>query len=123
MDQKKIEVEKSAFRGDEILSALLSIPGISKEPAKTAVETVILANHLAASVAAYAPYTSPTEKQKVIALALLVRLIDVAEGILLLSTSGGKQDVQSLFRIFLDAYLLVANACSDVEFVPTYLLT
>jgi len=119
----RIEVESSAFHSTSILQALLSVPGIDKDVATAAVETVVLANELTSKVVAFAPYTSPVEKQKVIALGLLVRLIDVAEVILLLATSGGRQDLQSLFRVFLDAYFLFANTCSDAEFVPRYLRT
>jgi hypothetical protein len=46
-------------------------------------------------------------------------LIEVAESIVILSAYGVRQDLESLFRVFLDAYFLIGNVCSDPEFVAT----
>lgn len=51
---------------------------------------------------------------------MLVRLVEIAESIFILAAYGVRQDLRSLFRVFLDAYFLIANICSDAAFVPVY---
>lgn len=49
-----------------------------------------------------------------------MRLLDVSESIYVLSSLGARQDTKALFRVFLDAYFVVARLLSDAEFPQKY---
>jgi len=61
------------------------------------------------------------DRQKVIALVLAVRLLEITEAALLVMKSGMSNEANTLFRVFLDAYFVFANVCSDAGFIPGYL--
>jgi len=63
------------------------------------------------------------EKQKVIAVVVFVRLLEVVEAITILAAYGIREELLSLFRVFLDAYFIQANCCSDVHFISNFLKT
>src|SRR5205823_1762178 len=67
------------------------------------------------------PHVTPQEKQRVIAVALFVRLVECFESMLLLASHGVREELRSLFRVFLDAYFVLANVCSEAAFVSKYL--
>ena len=60
------------------------------------------------------------EKQKVIALIVAVRLLEITEAALLIMKHGMNNEANSMFRIFLDAYFIIGNVCSDKSFVANY---
>lgn len=60
------------------------------------------------------------DNQKIISLILFIRLIEATESATLLAKNGLSQDVNSLFRIFLDAYFILANVCKDSNFISEY---
>jgi|GEM_PF-2547123 len=66
---------------------------------------------------------SAATKQKITAVVLLLRLIDLTESILVLATGRPQQELKSLFRIFLEAYFIFGNVCLDADFVPIYFQT
>lgn len=123
MPRSRIRIDGDGFITEESENRLLSLPGINRDLVEAVVATVKFANEIATSVSAHAPHETPEEKQKVIALALLVRLIEIVESIFILSAHGIRQELHTLFRVFLDAYFLIANVCSDAEFVRVYFLT
>lgn len=61
-----------------------------------------------------------TEKQKAIALVLAARLLEVTEAAYVTLQHGMSTEANSLFRIFLDAYFVLGNLCSDPDFVAEY---
>ena len=61
------------------------------------------------------------DRQKVIALVLAVRLLEITEAALLVMKSGMSNEANTLFRVFLDAYFVFANVCSDAGFIAGYL--
>lgn len=63
---------------------------------------------------------SEEEKQKVIALILAARLLEVAEAAFIVMQHGMSTESNSLFRVFLDAYFVFGNVCSRQEFVAEY---
>jgi len=63
---------------------------------------------------------TPEERQKIIALIAFIRLLEVVQSLAILAAYGVKEDLLSLFRVFLDAYFVLANCCSDIEFIPLY---
>jgi len=63
---------------------------------------------------------TPKEKQKVISMVVFVRLLEVIQAFIILASKGVSEELYSLFRIFLDAYFVLANCCSHPEFIPTY---
>ncbi|MHB8810311.1 MAG: DUF5677 domain-containing protein [Desulfobulbaceae bacterium] len=63
---------------------------------------------------------SAAEKQKVIALILAARLLEVSEAAYVVMQHGMSTEANSLFRVFLDAYFVFGNICSNEEFVAEY---
>lgn len=63
---------------------------------------------------------SEDEKQKVIALILAARLLEVAEAAFIVMQHGMSTEANSLFRVFLDAYFVFGNVCSRQDFVGEY---
>ncbi len=60
------------------------------------------------------------EKQRIIALVLGIRLLEISEAALLLIGSGMSNEADTLFRVFLDAYFVFANVCTDPGFIVSY---
>tara|TARA_R110001599_G_scaffold87470_1_gene233321 strand:- start:1725 stop:2354 length:630 start_codon:yes stop_codon:yes gene_type:complete len=60
------------------------------------------------------------EKQKAIALLLAARLLEVTEAAYIAMQHGMSTEANSLFRVFLDAYFVLGNVCTDPDFVATY---
>lgn len=119
----RISIEGSGFITEETEKRLLSLPDINRDLVVTGLATLRFANELATTAPAHVPHESPEEKQKVIALVLLVRLIEIVESIFILSAYGVRQELKTLFRVFLDAYFLIANVCSDPQFLQVYFRT
>lgn len=65
-------------------------------------------------------HDTPEEKQKVISMVVFIRLLEVIQAFIILASKGVREELHSLFRIFLDAYFVLANCCSDPDFIPTY---
>nr|WP_297460826.1 DUF5677 domain-containing protein [uncultured Halomonas sp.] len=63
---------------------------------------------------------SDAEKQRVIALILAARLLEISEAAYLVMLHGMSTEANSLFRVFLDAYFVFGNICSSEEFVAEY---
>lgn len=61
-----------------------------------------------------------TDRQKIIALVLAVRLLEITEAALLIVRNGMSNEANTMFRVFLDAYFIFANVCSDASFVANY---
>ena len=60
------------------------------------------------------------ERQKIIALVLAARILEISEAALLVMKSGMSNEAETLFRVFLDAYFVIANVCSEASFVANY---
>jgi hypothetical protein len=60
------------------------------------------------------------ERQKIIALVLAARVLEISEAALLVMKNGMSNEANTLFRVFLDAYFVIANVCSDAAFVANY---
>jgi hypothetical protein len=65
-------------------------------------------------------HDTPEEKQKVISMVVFIRLLEVIQSFIILASKGVREELHSLFRIFLDAYFVLANCCSAPDFIPTY---
>lgn len=66
---------------------------------------------------------SNTGKQKTIASILLARMLETAEAIICLSRCGFGNDVNPMFRVFIEAYFIFGNVCKDAKFIPEYFAT
>lgn len=66
---------------------------------------------------------TPEEKQKIIAIVVFVRLLEVVQSGFILACHGVNEELKSLFRIFLDSYFVLANCCESPDFIPTYFLS
>jgi hypothetical protein len=60
------------------------------------------------------------DRQKIIALVLAVRLLEISEAALLIMKNGMSNEANTMFRVFLDAYFVFANVCNDASFVINY---
>jgi len=60
------------------------------------------------------------DRQKIIALVLAARVLEISEAALLVMKNGMSNEANTLFRVFLDAYFVFANVCSDPSFVSNY---
>jgi hypothetical protein len=60
------------------------------------------------------------ERQKIIALVVVVRLLEITEAALLIMRNGMSNEANTMLRVFLDAYFVFANICSDTTFVVNY---
>ena len=60
------------------------------------------------------------DKQKIVALILFSRITEISEAALLVMRHGMANETNSLLRIFLDAYFILGNVCSDEDFVPQF---
>ncbi len=123
MKQTYIEVEGSGFLTEEILDRLTEIRGINTELIRIIWESLHFAKNLVKSTQVVTPQETQSDKQRAIVLVLLVREIEIVESVLILASFGIRQDLHTLFRVFLDAYFITANVCSDPEFVVTYFQT
>ncbi len=60
------------------------------------------------------------EQQKIIVLVLALRLLEISEASLLIMRNGMSNEANTMFRVFLDAYFIFANMCSDESFIANY---
>lgn len=65
-------------------------------------------------------HDSDRDRQKIIALVLAARVLEIAEAALLVMKNGMSNEANTLFRVFLDAYFVIGNVCSDPSFVANY---
>ena len=119
MTGARTEIRGRGFLNNEVVARLAARTGINQPLVQVFADTVQFAAALISNLEITKHETSD-EKQKVIALVMLVRLVEIAESIFILAAYGVRQDLRSLFRVFLDAYFLIANICSDAAFVPVY---
>lgn len=61
-----------------------------------------------------------SEKQQAIALVAIARIVEISQAASLMMRHGMGNEVNSLFRVFLDAYFVFGNICSNPKFVPEY---
>ncbi len=117
-----IEIRGAGFITTELVDRLASRADVNRPLVRAFADTLHFTNRLLSQLTVSKQET-PEEKQKVISLLVLVRLVEISESIFILAAHGVRQDLHSLFRIFLDAYFLIANVCSDAGFVPVYFRT
>lgn len=98
---------------------LASTDGVNRELVMVFADTISWAHQLLRSLPLI-PQGTDAEKQKVIAAVLLARVMEVVEAGFLLASRGACVEAGSLFRIFLDAYFVLANVCRDAGFLSTY---
>jgi len=122
MTSTRIEIRGNGFLNDEVVARIAARTGINQPLVDVFADTVQFAAALISNLEMKKHETSD-EKQKVVALVMLVRLVEIAESIFILAAYGVRQELRSLFRVFLDAYFLLANICSDAAFIPVYFAT
>jgi hypothetical protein len=101
---------------------LTKTAGVNFELVDVFADTISWAHELLRSLP-IASQDTDAEKQKVIAAVLLARAIEVVESGFLLASRGACLETATMFRVFLDAYFILANVCSDVGFLSTYFRT
>ncbi len=115
------------IEGNGFLTTLLpdisqTVPGVNKALFCLLQDVINYAESLKESLQV-AKQETDQEKQKIIATVTYIRLLEVVEAAFILSAYGIREELQSLFRIFLDAYFVHANCCSSPEFIPAYILS
>lgn len=63
---------------------------------------------------------TPEEQQQIFVLIVFIRLLEIVEAIAILAAYGIKEELRSLFRVFLDAYFIFVNCCNDADFIPMF---
>jgi hypothetical protein len=121
MSANQIPVEGDGFLTEQAADRLTTLPGVNQRLMSVAVAVARYANRLVHALPATVPHPTAEQKQRVIALSLFVRLVECFESILILASHGVREELRSLFRVFLDAYFVLANVCSDANFVGAYL--
>ncbi len=101
------------------IERLAATDGVNSELVMVFSDTISWAHELLRSLEIAAQGTD-AEKQKVIAAVVLARVIEVVEAGFLLASRGACVDTATMFRVFLDAYFVLANVCSDAGFLSTY---
>lgn len=117
-----MQIRGSSFVTDDVVDRLTSRSNINRLLVRAFADALHFSNELLSQLTVPRQESSE-EKQRVIALFMLVRLVEIAESTFILAAHGVREDLHSLFRIFLDAYFLIANVCSDPGFVPVYFRT
>ena len=98
---------------------LAATDGVNRELVVAFSDTILWAHELLRSLH-IAPQSTDAEKQKVIAAVLLARVIEAVEAGFLLASRGACVETVTMFRVFLDAYFVLANVCSDAGFLSKY---
>jgi hypothetical protein len=94
--------------------------GIRKSGELQALEIIISKFRDFASAQEVHKQETEEDRQKIIALVLAVRLLEITEAALLIMRSGMSNEANTMFRVFLDAYFIFANVCNDAFFVSNY---
>lgn len=101
------------------MEQLISTEGVNRELVEALADTIFWAHQLLRSLPLVSQDTD-VEKQKVIAAVLLARVLETVESAFLLASRGACVETTTMFRVFLDAYFVLANVCSDAGFLSTY---
>lgn len=120
-EQRPIPIEGKGFIDEDVLNRLLSSPYVESQLAEAVVAVIRYANAFVRERDIWAPYETNAEKQRVFVIVFLVRVLEVCEAIVILSVYGVRSEGKSLFRVFLDAYFLLACVCRDAEFIERYI--
>lgn len=118
-----IKIDGAGFLTEQLANSLAGRTGINRALASTVIDALRYANQLASELQAPIPHSSPQEKQRAIAVVLFVRVIEIFEATVVLAACGVREEQRTLFRVFLDAYFVLANVCSDPDFVAAYFRT
>lgn len=119
-EQRRISVEGNSFLDENALNRLLSNSYVSLPLAEAAVAVVRYGNDFVRARELKAPYETNAEKQRVFAIVILVRILEVCEAIVNLSAHGFRSEGRSLFRVFLDAYFILACTCRNAGFIEQH---
>lgn len=98
---------------------LVATDGVNRELVMVFSDTISWSHELMRSLPLM-PQDTDAEKQKAIAAVLLARVIEVVEAGFLLASRGACVETATMFRVFLDAYFVLANFCSNTGFLSTY---
>lgn len=98
---------------------LIATEGVNCELVKVFADLISSAHQLLRSLPIGSQDTD-AEKQKILAAVLLARHIEIVESGFLLASRGACLETVTMFRVYLDAYFVLANVCSDAGFLSTY---
>jgi len=117
-----MKIEGNGFLSEDLRERLAFIENANLDLFDLSTEMAVLGEELKGEFQIERQETAE-EKQRVIAVVLFVRLLEVLQGTLILAAYGIKEELYSLLRVFLDAYFVLANCCSSPDFVPIYFQT
>src|SRR5438105_11055925 len=102
MSAHRIPVEGNGFLTEQTADRITSLPDANQQLMLVSVAVARYANRLIHILPAIAPHLTAEAKQRVIALSLFVRLVECFESILILASHEVREELRSLFRVFLD---------------------
>ncbi len=115
-----MQIEGDGFLKHPLPKLAEMVPGADQARADILFEVCKYTKSLIAEFDLGSPKSS-RECQKIIAVVCLVRMLEVAQSILILAAYGVREELYSLLRVFLEAYFVLANCCRDEEFVKKFL--
>jgi Family of unknown function (DUF5677) len=117
-----MKIEGNGFLGSDLPNIEQTVPGASRALFQVLFDLCTLAEQLKSDLVIEGQ-ESAEEKQKVIAAIFFIRLVEIVQSVVILAAHGVREELNSMFRIFLDAYFVFANCCTSADFIPTYFRT
>ncbi|MGH9552401.1 MAG: DUF5677 domain-containing protein [Terriglobales bacterium] len=117
-----MEIDGGGFLGRPLPDVRQTAPGANQALFEVLLKLCAFAETLKAELVV-ARQGTDEEKQKVIAAIVFVRLLEIVQAVAILAAHGVREELHSLFRVFLDAYFVLANCCTSADFIPTYFHT
>jgi hypothetical protein len=93
------------------------------EPLIACLEGITATCHRALHLASLGDQSTGLGQQQVFATIVFARLLEVSEALVFLAKSGFGQEVNTLFRTFLETFFIFGNVAKDSAFIPKYLAT
>lgn len=117
-----MKIDGAGFLNTPLPDIGCTVPGANRTLFDVLVDLSAFAEKLKSEIVVQRQET-PEEKQKVIAAIALVRLLEIIQSVAILAAHGVREDLHSMFRVFLDAYFVLVNCCTSADFIPVYFRT
>lgn len=117
-----MKIDGAGFLNTPLPDIGCTVPGANRNLFEVLVDLSAFAEKLKSEIVVQRQET-PEEKQRVIAAVALVRLLEVVQSVAILAAHGVREELHSMFRIFLDAYFVLGNCCASADFIPVYFRT
>ena len=123
MESPLLRIEGISYLDEDAIKAIHTLTGVDGEIARKVAEIARYSDKFITGLRVSTRMDTPEQRQRILCFVLLLRLLELVECILVMASVGARQEMKILLRVFLDAYFLLGNACSDAAFVATYVRT